>query len=87
MVISDVVMPQMGGRQLAEHLKALRPEIRVLFVSGYTETSILRSGNLAEGEAFLQKPFTPTALARRVRELLELANNEPDSHKTEGCNT
>ena len=82
LVISDVVMPQMGGRQLAERLKAARPEIRVLFVSGYTENSILRSGNLVEGEAFLQKPFTPLALARRVRELLDQANGVPGSHST-----
>ncbi len=86
LVITDVIMPQMGGRQLAERLKALHPKIRILFVSGYTESSVLRSGNLAEGEAFLQKPFTPLALARRVRELLDQGNGAPDAQKTERGN-
>lgn len=87
LVITDVVMPQMGGRQLAEGLKALRPEIRVLFVSGYTQSSVLRSGDLVEGEMFLQKPFTPRALARRIRELLDQSDGAPDPQKTEGCNS
>ena len=87
MVITDVVMPQMGGRQLAECLKDLRPEIRILFVSGYTESAVLHSGNLAPGVTFLQKPFTPLALAKRVRDLLDRADGVPDSPKTEGCKT
>jgi two-component system, cell cycle sensor histidine kinase and response regulator CckA len=87
LVITDVIMPQMGGRQLAERLKELHPKIGILFVSGYTESSVLRSGNLTEGEAFLQKPFTPLALARRVRELLDQSNGVPGPQKTESCNS
>jgi two-component system cell cycle sensor histidine kinase/response regulator CckA len=85
LVITDVVMPQMGGQQLAERLKALRPEIQVLYVSGYTESAVARSGSLAKGDTFLQKPFTPLALVRRVRGLLDKAQGAPA--KAESCNS
>jgi len=87
LLITDVVMPQMGGRQLAEEMKAARPEIQILFISGYTEISIMRTGGLGKDEAFLQKPFTPMALARRVREMLDRADGESGSSKAERCNT
>ena len=86
LLITDVVMPQMSGRETAERLKALRPGLHVLFVSGYTETTFARTGGLAAGELFLQKPFTPLALVRRVRELLDQANGQPQPPKTEGGN-
>jgi two-component system cell cycle sensor histidine kinase/response regulator CckA len=83
LLISDVVMPQMGGKQLAEKVKRLRPDIRVLYISGYTESSIVRPSNLKKGELFLQKPFTPTGLVRCVRQLLDKADGAPPSSRTE----
>ena len=71
LLLSDVVMPHVAGRQLVEHLKVLRPGIKVLFMSGYTDDAVVRHGVLEANYAFLQKPFTPSVLAQKVRAVLD----------------
>jgi two-component system cell cycle sensor histidine kinase/response regulator CckA len=71
LVLSDVVMPVLNGRELSERLAIDRPEVRVLFMSGYTDDDIVRRGLLRPGAPFLQKPFVPADLSRKVREVLD----------------
>ena len=74
LVMTDVVMPGINGREVAERLAAARAGIKVLYLSGYTDDAIVHHGVLEPGIAFLQKPFTPAVLARKVREVLEGAS-------------
>jgi len=74
LVITDVVMPGMGGRELVASLRPLCPDARILFISGYTDDEILRRGILDPKMAFLEKPFTANTLTRKVRETLDLAS-------------
>ncbi len=69
-VVTDIIMPGMNGSALAERIKELKPEVRVLYMSGYTDDVIGRHGVLEPGTPFLQKPFTPRALGEKLRELL-----------------
>jgi PAS domain S-box-containing protein len=71
LVISDVVMPELGGRELGSRLAALQPELPVLYMSGYTGDDVIQRGLLEPGVPFQQKPFTPDGLARKVREMLD----------------
>jgi len=72
LLVSDVVMPELGGRELAEAAMKLRPGLKVMFMSGHTQDVILKEG-IQKGVPFLQKPFTPAALAQKVRETLDAA--------------
>jgi CheY-like chemotaxis protein len=71
LLLTDIVMPQMNGRELSERIREVHPETRVLFTSAFTENVIAERGELEEGVLLLTKPFTPSALARKVREALD----------------
>ena len=72
LLFTDVVMPHMGGKELSERMRTLSPHTRILFTSAYTENAIIHQGVLNNGVALLQKPFTPSALAHKLREVLDV---------------
>jgi PAS domain S-box-containing protein len=71
LLLTDLVMPEMGGQDLALYLRAARPGLRVLYMSGYTENAAIHQGRIEAGSFFMAKPFTPASLVRRVREVLD----------------
>jgi CheY-like chemotaxis protein len=87
LLITDVVMPRMSGRELAEQLAIIRPETRVLYMSGFTDDAIVRHGVLDDDVFFIQKPFSPDALAFKTRSVLDrggsLTDKEGLSRKTQ----
>jgi two-component system, cell cycle sensor histidine kinase and response regulator CckA len=75
LAVVDVVMPEMSGPEFVRRIRPLCPDLRVLFISGYTDEAIVHHGIEESGAAFLQKPFLPDALARKVRQVLDLRSN------------
>jgi CheY-like chemotaxis protein len=75
LLFTDVVMPHLSGKELADRVRALSPRTRILFTSAYTESAIVHQGVLDPGVALLQKPFSPSALAHKLREVLD----QPDA--------
>jgi two-component system cell cycle sensor histidine kinase/response regulator CckA len=71
LMVTDVVMPRMSGNELVEHVRPLRPGMRVLYVTGYSEEAIARQGQLTEGIELLPKPFTPGVLTAKIRQILD----------------
>ncbi len=74
LLVTDVVMPGLGGRELAQQLVESHPNLKVLYMSGYTDNAIIHHGRLDPGVAFLQKPFLPSDLAREVRQVLDASD-------------
>jgi CheY-like chemotaxis protein len=75
LLLTDMVMPGMGGRELAQHLMTIKPELRILFMSGFTDDVGILAGHEQGTSGFLQKPFTPELLARTVRKILDAPSN------------
>jgi CheY-like chemotaxis protein len=71
LLLTDVVMPGMSGSEMAEKIAAMRPGIGILFMSGYTDNTVLRRGSVGQNSSFLQKPFSPTILGKKIRDMLD----------------
>jgi hypothetical protein len=75
LLITDVVMPKMSGREVSDSLQSLRPEVKVLYMSGYTISTVSHYGVLEKEANFIKKPFTPEGLALKVREVMDKKQN------------
>ena len=85
LVLTDVIMPQMSGAELAQNILAIHPETHVLYMSGFTDDAVVRHGVITEDMCFLQKPFSPEALAIKVREVLNNPPRHNGSHSDVGA--
>jgi len=83
LVLTDVIMPQMSGKVLCDQIKSQIPHTKVLLMSGYTDDALAHHGVLDEGLSFLEKPFSPLQLTRKVREVLDAVTAKPPSNQTE----
>jgi CheY-like chemotaxis protein len=79
LIVTDIVMPEMGGTELAGRIRDSQPDARILFTSGYTEDAAVRQRLLDPGEAFIEKPFTPALLSRKTREILD-SSRDPNTN-------
>jgi two-component system, cell cycle sensor histidine kinase and response regulator CckA len=77
MLVSDVVMPEMGGRELADNLRAMNPTLPLLFMSGHSDEAVASHGSLASGAVFMAKPFAIQTMVQRIREVLDAAKLDP----------
>jgi CheY-like chemotaxis protein len=87
LVITDVIMPQMGGKVMAEWLTTANPDLKILFTSGYTDDAITQNGSLEVGFQFLPKPYSPVMLGRKVREMLDCGDtlNHAEKQTPNAC--
>jgi CheY-like chemotaxis protein len=79
LVVTDIIMPEMGGSPLAERIREARPDARILFTSGYTEDATLRQNFMEPGEEFIGKPFTASQLTKKTRDVLDASRTEKKS--------